>query len=216
MNMQKTKSISLYKQQLRTKILETAIVAFVKEGIKQVKMDDVSKDLSISKRTVYEIFGNKEQLLYECVEHYYTDRAARMQVKAEHCKNVMEILLSTYKLKVNEFKQTNPQFYSDLKKYPKIQEFLNEQHVLMRAKMQKFFERGVKEGFFRKDVNYELVHQMFDMIGEAVTKKGLYSKYPYEELLTNLLLVPFRGFCTTKGLKMLEASMKKNNLSFTL
>ena len=204
MNMQKTKSISLYKQQLRTKILETTIVAFAKEGIKQVKMDDVSKDLSISKRTVYEIFGNKEQLLYECVEHYYCDRAARMQVKAEHCKNVMEILLSTYKLKVNEFRQTNPQFYSDLKKYPKIQEFLNEQHVLMRAKMQKFFERGVKEGYFRKDVNYEIAGHMYDALGEYMVNKQLYSQCQIEDIFHNLIFASLRGFCTDKGIKAID------------
>ena len=202
--MQKTKSISLYKQQLRTKILETAIVAFVKEGIKQVKMDDVSKDLSISKRTVYEIFGNKEQLLYECVEHYYTDRAARMQVKAEHCKNVMEILLEAYHQKVTDFKNTNPLFFTEMIRYPQLQVFLNEQNQAMRQHSLDFYQRGVEEGYFRADVNYHLAILLFDVMGQFIMEKELYRTYSIEEIFKNIVFVSIRGMCTERGVRAID------------
>ena len=105
---------------------------------------------------------------------------------------------------MNEFKQTNPQFYSDLKKYPKIQEFLNEQHVLMRAQIQKFFERGVKEGYFRKDVNYEIAGHMYDALGEYMVNKQLYRQYQIEEIFHNLIFASLRGFCTDKGIEAID------------
>ena len=50
--MQETKDISPYKQGLRDKIIISAMMAFAKKGIRQVKMDDVASELGISKRTL--------------------------------------------------------------------------------------------------------------------------------------------------------------------
>ena len=48
-----------YRQELRDKILRTAIRLFKQHGVKSVKMDDISNALAISKRTLYEIYDNK-------------------------------------------------------------------------------------------------------------------------------------------------------------
>ena len=213
--MQEIKDLNAYRTSLKDKILEAAMDAFTKNGIRAVKMDDIAMRLSISKRTLYEIYGGKESLLFACLRKEYQVKRLYMAEYANN-HNVIEVVGEVYRRQVERLKDVNYLFYEDIQLYPNIVKFMEDEHANTYEEFLSFMQRGVKEGFFRKDVNYELVHQMFDMIGEAVTKKGLYSKYPYEELLTNLLLVPFRGFCTTKGLKMLEASMKKNNLSFTL
>ena len=63
--MAKYKNITptIYRQELKGKILVTAMSLFKREGIKRVKMDDIAQALSISKRTLYETYENKEQLL---------------------------------------------------------------------------------------------------------------------------------------------------------
>ena len=202
--MQETKEISLYKQGLRDKIIAAATRAFVERGIRQVKMDDVASVLTISKRTLYEIFETKEELLFECVKQYYDNRSSRMEVKSQHCKNVMEILLATYKMKVEEFRQTNPQFYADLAKYPQVAQFLNKQNQLMRTKMENFIDRGRNEGFFRQDVNYGIAAHIFDALGEYVVGRQLYRQYDIEEIFHNLIFVSLRGLCTEKGIKAID------------
>ncbi len=204
MNMQENKKISAYRQQVREKVILTAIKAFTKKGIRQVTMDEVAKELSISKRTLYELFVTKENLLYECVERFYNDRMAQMDVQARHASNAMEILFKAYKMKVNEFRHTNSQFYADLIKYPQVSQFLDEQKVLMRGKIQKFIERGVKEGFFRKDVNYEIAGHVFDALGDYVVSRQLYRHYGIEEIFHNLIFVSLRGLCTDKGIKAID------------
>ena len=133
--MQETKNISPYKKGLRDKIITTAMEAFAQKGIRHVKMDDVAKELGISKRTLYEIFDKKEDLLYEGVKFYLGDRRTQMETKAQECKNVMEIILQAYKLKVEEFRQTNPCFYTDLVKYPKVARYLAQQNQQMLTNM---------------------------------------------------------------------------------
>ena len=65
--MYNTATETTYRQELKEKILITAINLFHKHGIRSVKMDDIANELKISKRTLYEIYSNKEELLLEVV-----------------------------------------------------------------------------------------------------------------------------------------------------
>ena len=60
--------ISEYRAALKGKILDKALQLFFANGIRAVKMDDIAKSLSISKRTLYELYDNKEILLFECLK----------------------------------------------------------------------------------------------------------------------------------------------------
>lgn len=202
--MQETKSISPYKQELKVRILTVAMKAFAERGIRAVKMDDVASELGISKRTLYEIYENKELLLYEGVTHYYQLKEDELKCKTADCRNVMEILLTVYRTKVEEFRKTNQLFYDDMVKYPKVQRFLIQQNQTMLHKSIKFLERGIIEGYFRKDLNCELAARMFDALGEYVVMNKLYQKYSIEEIFVNLVFVSMRGLCTEKGIKALD------------
>ena len=202
--MQETKEISPYKQGLRYKIIETAMKAFAANGIRLVKMDDIASELTISKRTLYEIFDKKEDLLYEGVKTYLGERRNQMEIRAGQCNNVMQIILQTYKLKVDEFRHTNPRFYTDLVKYPKVARYLTHQNEQMRSNMTHFIQRGISEGFFREDVNPELAAQLFDAMGKHVMEKKLYYRYSIEDIFKNLIFVSLRGICTTKGIEAID------------
>lgn len=203
--MQEIKTISAYRQSLRERILETAMRAFAENGIRGVKMDDIASRLSISKRTLYEIFDNKEDLLFEGVKRYHEQVGKRMRQIGEESANVMEILLNVYRLKIEEFRSTNTAFYSDIVKYPQILDFLDAEKSDMRSKQMEFLKRGVAEGYFRPDVDYELTGFMLDALGQYVVAEELYKKYPIEDIFKNLVFVTLRGFCTMKGIEVLDA-----------
>lgn len=202
--MQESKEISEYKKNLRGVILETAMHAFGQKGIRAVKMDDVAATLGISKRTLYEIFETKEQLLFEGIRKFYGERQEAVRIETRQCRNVMEVLVAVYRMKVEEFRKTNPLFYADLAKYPKVARFLNQQNQQMRKDMMKFMERGIYEGYFREEVNYELAGRLFDALGKYVMVNQLYRQYTIEEIFQNLVFVTMRGLCTEKGVKALD------------
>ena len=91
--MQETKNISAYRQALRGRIVEAAMNAFRERGIRLVTMDDVAADLGISKRTLYETFDKKEDLLYEALVMFHETRRAQMEQQLANCENVIEIIL---------------------------------------------------------------------------------------------------------------------------
>ena len=202
-NMQEKKTITAYKKGLREVILKTAMKAFAEKGIRAVKMDDIAETLTISKRTMYELYATKEELLYEGVKTYH-DRQKEKLVELSKGKDLMEMLVKYYRMRVEESHATSPAFYNDLIKYPRVLRYLNREKMHTRENLLKFFERGVFEGYFRDDINYELAARMFDAVGRYVMEQRLYSQYSIEELFTSLSFVSLRGLCTEKGIKKLE------------
>ena len=194
--MQEIKETTAYKKALKGRILKAAMKAFAELGVKAVRMDDVAQSLSISKRTLYEIYKDKEELLYQGIVQFDQEAKQSMSAYIEQAESVMDIILEAYQRRVVRTGTVNPLFYEDIQKYPKVVDYLNKER-----------ERGVSEGYFRTDIDYELVAQMFNAINSFVMTQHLLSRYSIQQVFTNMLLVPLRGFCTEKGLQVIESSV---------
>lgn len=202
--MQEIKIISAYRQSLKTRILEAASDAFSQKGIKSVRMDDIAQSLNISKRTLYEIYENKEVLLFECLKTAKMRSQEEMALIAAQRANVMDIILDIYRSKMSQLQKINPQFYSDLEKYPQLQSFLEEQHDKDRTKLKDFLRRGIEEGYFKGDINVDIIAKVFDAINEYMKSHKLYTEFPLEQLFNNMLFVIIRGICTQKGVAVID------------
>lgn len=202
--MQEMKNVSLYREALKEKILSTAMDAFVQKGVKAVKMDDIANSLSISKRTLYEIYGNKEDLLFEGVRRHYQQRQEEMRRFSEGDVSVMDVILHSFRLTIEEFKFTSPAFFSDLLKYPKILKFFEEDKKNSQEQFLDFLRRGIAEGYFRNDVNYDLIVCILESQHRYIMMSQLYNRYSMEEIFYNLIFVSLRGICTNKGIEVLD------------
>ena len=182
--------------------------AFAKNGIKAVKMDDIAQELGISKRTLYEIYENKEVMLFECLKQYEARREREMTVFMSNAKvNVMDILLYSYKIKIEEFHLTNPAFYTDLAIYPKVLAYIDSSKVKYHKRFMQFVKQGVREGFFRKEVDFELVGIMLDALGQRIMTDQLYHHFTIQHIFKNMVFVTLRGICTPKGIRALDEIM---------
>lgn len=124
--MRKNNSQNSYRQELRERILATAMNEFYTKGIKAVKMDDIAKRLSISKRTLYEIYQNKEELLLEGMKAAEAEFDAHMKAFSfQQSNNVMDILIEFYHYQVTKLAKITPAYYEDLHKYSLITEYLH-------------------------------------------------------------------------------------------
>ena len=205
--MQEIKETTAYKKALKGRILKAAMKAFAELGVKAVRMDDVAQSLSISKRTLYEIYKDKEELLYQGIVQFDQEAKQSMSAYIEQAESVMDIILEAYQRRVVRTGTVNPLFYEDIQKYPKVVEYLNKEREHTYASFIELLRRGVSEGYFRTDIDYELVAQMFNAINSFVMTQHLLSRYSIQQVFTNMLLVPLRGFCTEKGLQVIESSV---------
>lgn len=205
--MQVLKETTAYRASLRERLIERAMQDFSKHGIRAVKMDDLATELGVSKRTMYEIFKDKETLLFEGIKVYGDRKREYLQNYAAEGHNVIDIILEAYHMKVEEVRAVNPAFYLDLMKYPKLDQHMKEAQKKSRDGFMAFMKRGVEDGFFRQDVNYELVPHIFDALGQYILSNSLVQQYSVEELFSNGFLIALRGFCTDKGLKAIDRLM---------
>ena len=202
--MQEIKNFTDYKLQLMDRVLDTVIAAVIKRGIKALKMDDVATELGISKRTLYEIFGDKETMVFEGVKRYHEKKKETLEEYAAGSHNVLDIVIYLYETHIKEAKAVNPLFYTDMAKFPRIVAYFEQRQKYRNNNFQQFMKRGVEEGLFRDDIDYSIIAHVFEALGSYMRDKKLYHQYPFEKLFFNMLFVSLRGFCTLKGIEQLD------------
>lgn len=205
------------KEDVRTLILKTALKEFTKRGIKDVKMDDIASMLSISKRTIYELFKDKEQLLLEALKlhnEHILDEGKQIVRLASH---TLEIILGLYDKYVEILSKINKKFFADLKRYPELYNSKKHDEEQNDKKFLAWIERGCKEGLFREDANLEIFSHTLRRNLETIfainmnAEENKLSKYPPGELGRTLIIFYLRGISTPKGQDIIEDYLKENN-----
>lgn len=199
-----------YREDLRDQILKVAMREFTTIGVKSVKMDDIARKLRISKRTLYEIYENKETLLLECVERRMQAFEAVMErFCAEGNKHVIDILLEFYRLQMEELRDMNPLYFEDLHKYPRVVDYIERARKEHDVRSMDFFERGVRDGYFRGDFNYELISRLGNSMMQNVMEHKLYNLYSLQDIFRNVIMLFIRGMCTAKGIVELDRQLEE-------
>lgn len=96
--------------ELQQRIIKQATRMFLCNGIKSVTMDMIASQLGISKRTLYENFKKKNELLLACLESQEMERRARLEVYFANRKNVIDLLLNVYEDILRFMRNTSPMF----------------------------------------------------------------------------------------------------------
>lgn len=208
--MRRTGNVTAYRESLRLKILNTAMSLFKEKGIKAVRMDDIATKMMISKRTLYEIYNNKEDLLYECVKNDSEMMTRKFADYACAAENEMEVIAFFIKVRLKDLGSINPLFFKEMSKYERILTFFRENSERQTARSQEFMMKGIEHGFFRDDLNYDIISRMGDAAMNYVMRTRLYEKYKLDEIFHTFIVVFLRGCCTEKGLEYLDKFSKDN------
>lgn len=203
------------KAEQKDRILAYAIENFSRNGIRNVKMDDIASDLGISKRTLYQLFKDKENLLVECFK-YSEKRSAKLYSELiKSTDNILELYTKWLKMRIDEIRSVNPQFFSDLNKYSRVQKYFRDVSALKSKEGLKFINMGIAQGLFRNDINYNVLLRISDIVTESIMRNELYLEYSYEDLFGSTSIMSVRGICTKKGYdlldKYIESYKMKNN-----
>lgn len=209
--MQKNYNTTVYREGLKQQTLVVAMSLFKRNGVKSVKMDDIATELGISKRTLYEMYSNKEDLLFECVKN---DKQRCYQQLVEYSKtaaNEMEIITYFFSIQINDLGTTNPVFFTDIIKYERIADYLKRNKAKLKRNSKAFIERGIEHGYFRDDVNYEILDRLGDVSMDNAMRTRLYSRYPLKEIFRTCMLIFTRTCCTPIGQQYMERVLANDN-----
>ena len=191
---------SQYRNELKFRIIRTAMPLFKQKGIKAVRMDDIANILSISKRTLYEIYNNKEDLLLEGVKNDHYEMTKRIQDYAMTAENEIDIVVTFFRIKFADLDSITPKFFTELDKYEKVKLFMQEYKTEQQTEATEFIRKCIENGFFVPSINYGIIQEVCDYVMSSVISNSLYKKYTLKDIFRNFFIVRLCGFCTEKDL----------------
>ena len=195
--------------ELKERIIATATEAFTTKGIKSITMDDIAAALGISKRTLYEVFVDKESLLKDCILTVQAERDRYLQEVYEQSHNVLEVILDLFQKIIEMFHKTNKRFFEDIKKYPKVYNMMKERSESDSEKTMSFFMLGVEQGIFRSDVNFAIVNLLVREQFDVLLNTDVCNEYSFIEVYESIMFTYIRGISTEKGAHELEVFIRE-------
>lgn len=140
-------------------IIAIATAEFLQYGFKSVTVDTIAHKCGISKKTLYQQFKNKDQLVFECVKHHNESNWAEMQRITATSKNAIEELVGVFLHMGNMFKNMNPICLIDLQRYYALAYQFMEQFKKSKliCCIEENLERGIREGYFREEIDVKTV-----------------------------------------------------------
>lgn len=195
--------------EVRDRIIEEATKQFFQYGIRNVTMDDIAVSLGISKRTVYEIFKDKSELVDTCISELNVKQDKKVKEVVTNSVNVIEAIFVFMREGVKAMKEINPVFFKDLEKlYPRLWKKIESENVGKRHDLSsQLLKKGVAEGLFRQDLNIEIVSKLFYHQMNLLSNDSVFprDKYDHAEVFQNMIINFARGISTPKGIQFIES-----------
>src|ERR1700761_9514694 len=177
-------------------------------GIRSITMDEIATSLGISKKTIYQFFTDKHELVSAVIEQEIGKNEAECAQFRDDAENaVHEIFLAVEDLD-ELLRYTNPMVLYDLEKYhPKafrrIKEF---KYQFLHGAMVENLRRGIEEGFYRDEINKDIVAKSRIEASFLVFNPDLFphSKYSMSEVNFQLASLFLHGVATEKGKQLIQ------------
>jgi TetR/AcrR family transcriptional regulator, cholesterol catabolism regulator len=196
-------------------ILKGAQELFFRYGIKGITMDDVAKHLSMSKRTIYEKFPNKEAIVEILMkEHLKKHLDDCIKYRNASSNAIEEIFMMLAPLK-ELFEAMNPRLLFELKKFhpDAWQDFLKFKRTTLLDSMVTNMKRGIAEGFYREDIDVNILAILRIEEVEIAWNQEIYpsSKFDLAKVHISLLEHFLFGITNIKGHQIAEKFKKQLN-----
>lgn len=188
-------------------IVITASRMFEQFGIRSVSIDNVCAELRISKKTFYNYFPQKEDLV-ESVLIYSRSLNVDKFTKMFKNKNAIEsLIISIKELKKDGGHESSSMCFDLEKYYPKVHEkFEQISNQEMRAGFEKYLRQGIEEGYFREDLDVELI-AFFHSLQVKKTYVAMSQdpkKYSKKRLMDFFIDLMVHLIANEKGLKYMD------------
>lgn len=181
---------------------------FLTAGIKSVTMDDIARHLGMSKKTIYQFFKDKNELVIALVKKKLKEDENNMEAIIAKSNNVMEEMINMMKCSEEIFSRINPIVIHDMQKYhpDAWAEFQNFKAEVIVRTLEELLTKGKKQGYIRPDIDVKIIARM------RVSQVELgfnTSVFPLAEFSPWKVQVQFLehfnyGICTLKGYKLLN------------
>lgn len=189
-------------------IIHHASKMFVEQGIKAVRMDDIAQELSISKRTLYELFNDKEELLYQSIRYYSEDLHNRRKEHISNIDNPLEVMVVSLRDMIDAAPVAGRIRRNMRRFYPSVYKRLEEEvQSKSKAELERWVAVCVECGYFERNVKIRFAVDVLHHSVHGMLVNTLDEERPSNELVEMMsysLLVFIRGLCTIEGQRVID------------
>ncbi|TAL64382.1 MAG: TetR/AcrR family transcriptional regulator [Bacteroidetes bacterium] len=193
---------------IRNRITEGAADLFRTYGIKSVTMDSLANHLGISKRTIYENFKDKDELLIGVLNLMTEKQKELLKRVLNDSENAIVAIFKLLEINMNHFQEMCPTFIADMKRF---------QHDVLAKKSDSFdmpdyrshiqlINKGIEEKLFKKEINADLVNRCLYFLVRSIMDEDLYpfEQFTRREVLRNTFISYLRGISTNEGVNLVN------------
>lgn len=208
-----TKKVSIVlrpemKTEAEERIIESATELFYRFGIKSITMDDVAKHLAMSKKTLYQHFRDKTEMVRKCCEHDLEKRQCMFKEIAEQAADPIGELMQLMKHMESMFSRVNPHLFYDMKKYyPEVWKVYRDfKEKNMMEMIEENFRKGIEIGLYRNDINVAILARLRMEEVEMGFNPEFYPPEKFTVAKVQLALFDhfMHGITTLKGHKLIN------------
>jgi AcrR family transcriptional regulator len=195
-------------QDIKLKITQAAFDLFCQRGIKSVSMDDIAQQLSMSKKTIYKWFDNKDQIVYHACKNFLATMEADCESSMQGAKSAIEELWGIMEMTKRVAAKIHPSIFHDVQKYhgDSWQLWLAHKYDFMLEKIKQNILRGIEEGLYRSDLDVELIARMRMGTIELAYDDKLFPplKFNIQKVQLDVMEHYMLGIATLRGHKMIN------------
>ena len=183
---------------------------FNKYGIRSITMDDISREVGISKKTLYNYIIDKQELVKTSCDNVIQNLSQRLESILSCSQSTMEKYAELVNFTFNFLSSKSIIAEFDLKKYyPDIEKEINmEVKEVLYSSFQKIIEKGISDGTIRKDGNSRIISEQQVLQLMNLTEKK--DEDDFETTYKQTLMYHARAICTEKGMKLINSKILKN------
>ncbi|MCJ8211533.1 TetR/AcrR family transcriptional regulator [Mucilaginibacter sp. RS28] len=200
----------------RERILSGSLELFMQAGIKGVTMDDIARHLGMSKKTIYQFFADKNELVIELVKLRMREDEDMMQDLLKNSENVIEQLVKMMRCQEEVVGRMNPMLIHDLQKYhpegwKQIQNFKSAVFV---DTLEQILKEGIEQGYIRPEIDAKIISRMRMAQVDAGFNQNIFPHHEFNAwVVQQQFLEHFNyGICTLAGYKLLHQYQSANKV----
>ena len=183
---------------------------FLQYGIKSVSMDDISRELGISKKTLYQHISGKEELVHHVIEDIVSNERKAACSYFEEAGNAVEQMMMIAEHVTKFLQKISATTMYDLKKYYRRQwKFLtNSRDKMIHEHIKQNTIRGIEEGYYLEHLDPELISNIYLKLITYIVDDVIFdqpNKIPKVSLYEGFIQYHLRGICSPKGIKLLQS-----------
>ncbi|MEZ5006687.1 MAG: TetR/AcrR family transcriptional regulator [Chitinophagales bacterium] len=216
--MSETKIVTQEEQQLIDKVLDTAHKLFLSIGVRSITMDDLAKELGVSKKTIYQVISNKADLVKYCVQKEIEETSSKITKITSTSTDAIEEMLLIGAMVIESLKQFNANIIMELKKfYPKVWLLVEKHHsefVLNIIKNNLL--KGINEGLYRPEINVDIIARLYIGKSQLLLEVNEFGGQTYNpsDVYLEFFSYHIRGIASSRGVGKL--AIYKNKIKFSI